>query len=81
MITTRVVNGTLELPAEALKWARPDEELMLFIEGDSLILKRVHPPRLSELASRAPGDVEMLLQEIVDEVHRHRREKRHASGA
>jgi hypothetical protein len=76
MITTRVVNGALELPAEALKWIRPDEELMLFIVGDSLILKRVHPPRLSELAGRAPGDVEMPLQEIVEEVHRHRREKR-----
>ena len=81
MITTKVVNGALKLPAEALEWARPDAELMLFIEGDMLILKKVRPSRLSELAARAPGDVEMPLQEIVDEVHCYRREKRHASGA
>jgi len=81
MITTRVVNGMLELPAEALEWVRPDDELMLFIEGDSLVLKKVRPPRLSELAGRAPNDTEIPLQEIVDEVHRYRREKRHASGA
>ncbi len=81
MVVIRVVNGMLELPTEALEWVRPDDELMVFIEGDMLILKRVHPPRLSELAGRAPGDVEMPLQEVVDEVHRYRREKRHASGA
>jgi hypothetical protein len=81
MAMIKVVDGTLELPAEALGWIRPDDELMVFIEGDMLILKKVRPLRLSELAGRAPGDVEMPLQEIVDEVHRYRREKRHASGA
>jgi len=81
MIMTKVVNGALELPTEVLEWVRPDDELMLFIEGDSLIFKKVRPPRLSELAGRASSDVEMPLQEIVDEVHRYRREKRHASGA
>ena len=81
MVVIRVVNGMLELPTEALEWVRPDDELMVFIEGDMLILKKVHPPRLSELAGRARNDVEMPLQEIVDEAHRYRREKRHASGA
>ena len=81
MKVTRVVNGVLELPAEVLEWVRPDDELMLFIEGDSLILKKVRPPRLSELANRAPGEEEMPLQEIVDEVHHHRQEKRRAGGA
>ena len=46
-----------------------------------LILKKVREPRLSELAGRAPGDVEMPLQEVVDEVHRYRWEKCHVSGA
>jgi len=81
MVTTKVVNGVLELPTEALEWVGTDDELALFIEGDSLILKKVRLPRLSELAGRAPGDAEMPLQEIVDEVHRYRQEKRHASGA
>jgi hypothetical protein len=81
MTMTRIVNGTLRLPAEVLEWAQPDAELMVFIEGDMLILKKVRPPRLSELAGRAPGDVEMRLQEVAEEVHRHRREKRDASGA
>jgi len=39
----------------------------------------VRPSRLSELAGRAPGDVEMPLQEVAEEVHRYRREKRHWS--
>ncbi len=81
MVTTKIVKGILELPAEALEWVGSDDEFVLFIEGDSLILKKVRPPRLSELAGRAPGDVEMPLQEIVDEVHHYRQEKRHARGA
>ena len=81
MVTTKVVNGVLELPTEALEWVGTDDELALFIEGDSLILKKVRLPCLSELAGRAPGDAEMPLQEIIDEVHRYRQEKRHASGA
>ena len=81
MTTTKIVNGMLELPAEVLEWAGPDDELALFSEEDSLIVKKVREPRLSVLAGRAPGDVEMPLQEIVDEVHRYRQEKRHSSGA
>jgi hypothetical protein len=80
MITARVVNGVLELPAEALEWVQPDDRLMVFIEGDTLLLKKVRPSRLSELADRAPGDVEMPLQEIADEVHNYRQDKRHARG-
>jgi hypothetical protein len=81
MPTARVVNGALELPTEALEWVQPDDRLMVFIEGDTLLLKKVRPSRLSELAGRAPGDAEMPLQEIVDEVHSYRRDKRCARGA
>ena len=81
MGTTKVVNGRLELPPEASKWAGPEDELVVFVVGDTLIIKKLHPLCLSELAGRAPGDKEIPLEEIAEEVHAHRREKRHARGA
>ncbi|MEW5987699.1 MAG: hypothetical protein AB1791_13785 [Chloroflexota bacterium] len=78
LITAGIKNGALELPNEVLTWLKPDDRLMFYIEGDTLILKKVNPLRLSELADRISTDVEIPLQEIVDEVHRYREEKRHA---
>jgi len=53
--------------------------LAIWVEGDTLILKKLPPPRLSEVAERAPDDEEMPMDEIVAEVHRYRQEKRDAS--
>jgi hypothetical protein len=39
-----------------------------------LVLKKVHPVKLSEIAGRVTEE-QPPLQEIVDEVHRYRRER------
>ena len=57
----------------------PDEELALLIHGDTSVLKRMRPPRLSEMARRVPDDEEVPLEDIVAEVHRYRQEKRNAN--
>jgi chaperonin GroEL (HSP60 family) len=62
-------------------WLQPSVQVMAFIEGDTLIIKRLHPARLSQIAQRAPSDAEMSLDEIAEEVHHYRKEKHHASGS
>jgi hypothetical protein len=54
-------------------WIGTAHELGLFLEGDTLILKKMQPARLSEIALRVLED-EMPMDEIVAEVHQHRRE-------
>ena len=51
------------------------EELAAFWEGDTLILKRINGPVLSTIAERNPEE-EMPLDEICEEVHFYREEKR-----
>ncbi|MFQ5770177.1 MAG: hypothetical protein ACE5HX_06555 [bacterium] len=65
----------IELSLEIKKWLRPEEELAAFLEGDTLILKKVQVPKLSALAEQNPKE-EMLLEEISKEVHRYREEKK-----
>lgn len=77
MEAVKVINGKITLPPLVVNWIGAAGELSLFIEGDTLILKKLRAPALSEIAARA-SDEEMPLEEIVAEVHRYRREKRNA---
>lgn len=79
MEAIEVREGKIALPREAVKWIGEGTELQVFIEGDTLILKKLSKPSLSEIATRAADD-EIPLDEIVAEVHRHRQEKRDAGG-
>ena len=74
MEAMRVVDGKISLPQTAINWIGDAGELGLFVEGDALVLKKVHPVKLSELAGRVVEE-QPPLQEIVDEVHRYRRER------
>ena len=78
MEAVRVVDSTVVLPPSVIEWIGDERELSLFIEGDTLILKKMRMPRLSEIATRAPAEDEMPLEEVVAEVHRYRRERRDA---
>ena len=77
MEAVRVVDGKISLPQVAINWVGDASELGLFVEGDALILKRVHSIKLSEIAGRV-AEEQPSLQDIVDEVHRYRRECRDA---
>lgn len=76
-----VIDGKIVLPVEMKTWLQPSDQVVAFIEGDTLIIKRLRPARLSQIAQRAPDDPEMSLEEIAEEVHRYRKDKRHASGS
>ena len=77
MEAVKVINGKITLPPLVANWIGAAGELSLFIEGDTLILKKMCTPNLSEIAARV-SDEEMSMEEIVAEVHRYRREKRNA---
>jgi len=78
METVKVVDGKIELLPQLADWLRGEKELAAFIQGDTLLLKKLCLPKLSEIAERAPQDEEMPMEKIVAEVHRYRREKRDA---
>ena len=65
----------IDFPQEIKDWLRSQTELAVFLLGNTLILKKVLPPKLSEIAERKPAE-EMPLAEIVEEVHQYRKEKR-----
>jgi len=75
--TVRVMDGRLDLPRAIVNWIGTAHELGLFLEGDTLILKKMQPARLSEIALRVLED-EMPMDEIVAEVHQYRRERQDA---
>lgn len=75
-----VIDGKIVLPEELQSWAKSGENLLAILEGDTLILKRLKLTDLREIALRASDEPEPPLEEIVEEVHRHREEKRGAGG-
>lgn len=75
-----VIDGKIVLPEEMQSWAKSGEHLLAILEGDTLILKRLKLTPLKEVAFRASGEPEPSLEEIAEEVHRYREEKRGANG-
>lgn len=73
MQVIKIDRGTLTLPSETIERIGADAELTVIVEGDTLILKKITPPRLAEIAERAPKDKPMSLKEIAREVRRYRR--------
>jgi hypothetical protein len=76
MELVKVDRGTLTLPPETLQIVGADAQFTVITAGDTIILKKVTPSRLSEIAERAPQDQPMALGEIVKEIKRYRRSRR-----
>ncbi|TET09423.1 hypothetical protein E3J84_05120 [Candidatus Aerophobetes bacterium] len=68
-------DGMLIIPKTLQAIFKPSDKLAWFIEGDTLIIKRINPPKLSEIAGRVK-EKPMPLKEIVKEVHVYRKEKK-----
>ena len=71
------VNADLQIdfPSKVKKWLQATSELAVFLEGDTLVLKKINLPRLPGIAERTSGS-EMPLEKITAEVHQYRKEKR-----
>lgn len=78
MEIAKVVNGRIELPQSAARWVGQEDELAVLVQGDTLILKKVNVPRLTEFAERAPDDAPMPMSEVVAEVRRVRKASKRA---
>jgi hypothetical protein len=68
-------DGSVKLPPEVRRRFPSQSELAVWTEGDTIVLKRLRPVRLSEIAERVPVP-EMPLRTIAAEVHQMRRAKR-----
>jgi len=72
-------DGSIKLPEEMLRLFPTSTEFAAWMEGDTILLKRLQPLRPSQTAERV-AEKEMPLKDIVGEVHRMRRERRIASA-
>jgi hypothetical protein len=68
-------DGSVKLPKSIARRFSDAGELAVWTTGDTIILKRVHPPAAWEIAERAPGRP-MPMREIVAEVRTVRSERR-----
>lgn len=78
MERVQVVNGKLKLPESIVRWVGKENELVISLRGDSVVLKKILPPRMSDFAKRKPEDTPMSMDEIVAEVKKVRRTKKRA---
>jgi hypothetical protein len=68
-------DGSIKLPKDILRMFPPASEVAVSWEGDTIMLKRLTVLKPSRIKARAPGK-EMSTEEIGEEVHEIRREKR-----
>lgn len=68
-------DGTIIIPKLLRSIFKPSDKIAWFVEADTLILKKLNPPKLSELAGRVK-EKPFPLKEIVKEIHAYRKAKR-----
>ena len=78
--TARIVELSLDyqitLPAEVAQKFRPADRFFVWPQGDTLILKRVTIPRVTEIVAMTPETQPPLALEEIDEiVHEVRRQR------
>ena len=67
---------TLKLPEAVAARFRPSDRFFIWVEGDTLHLKRITPPPVGEIVAQAPEGEPLSLDEINDIVHEVRRQHR-----
>ena len=66
---------TLKLPTEVAARFRPLDRFVIWVEGDTLHLKRVTPPPVTSIVAQAPEGEPLSLEEINEVVHEVRRQQ------
>ena len=68
---------TLVLPAEIAARFRPSDQFVVWVEGsDTLHLKRITPPPVTDIVAQAPAGEPLPLNEINEIVHEVRSRRR-----
>lgn len=66
---------TLKLPAEIAAHFKPADRFVVWLEGDTLYLKRVTPPAVTSIVAQAPEGEPLPLDEINQIVHQIRQQR------
>jgi hypothetical protein len=66
---------TLKLPADIAAHFQPSDRFVVWMEGDTLYLKRVTPPPVLDIVDQAPEGEPMSLDEINEVVHQVRQQR------
>ncbi len=67
---------TLKLPEKIAARFRLADRFVVWVEGDTLYLKRITPPPVTEIVAQAPEGEPLSLDEINEIVHEVRRRRR-----
>lgn len=74
-VATLSKNHTLQLPTEIAEQFAPSDRFIIWMDGDTMHLKRIMPSPLT-IVEDAPDDDEIPLDEIDDIVHEVRANRR-----
>ncbi len=67
---------TIKLPDELTKQFHPADRFALFPQGDTLILKRVNVPRITDIVAEATEENSPMTMDEIDEMVRQVRQAR-----
>ena len=67
---------TLELPEEIAIRFQPKDQFYTWLEGDTVILKRITPVSIFDVLEKSPPGEPMAMEEINEIVHEVRRQMR-----
>jgi hypothetical protein len=68
--------NTLKLPTEVASRFRPLDRFVVWVEGDTLYLKKISRPSITEIVAQAPEGDPISLDEINELVHEVRRQRK-----
>lgn len=74
-VVTLNPNNTMQLPLEIAERFKPSDRFIVWMDGDTLHLKRVMPSPL-KVVEQAPSGEPLSLDEISEIVHEVRRQRR-----
>lgn len=75
-IATLSQNNTLQLPVEIAQQFAPSDRFVIWLDGDTMYLKRIMPSPL-DIVDEAPNDDDKIsLEELDDIVHEVRENRR-----
>ena len=78
-VATLNPNHTVALPVAIAQHFQPSDRFVVWVEGDTLHLKRIMPSPL-QVVEQAPLDQPLSLDEINDLVHEVRRQRHQRNG-
>lgn len=70
--------NTLKLPPQLAQQFHPADRFLVWCSGDTLHLKRITPPNITELVAQAPEGEPLTLDELNEIIHQLRKEPQEA---